>query len=461
MPNLLFYNTLTHKKEVFQPLVPQRAGLYVCGITPYDETHLGHARCYVVFDILKRVLLHYGYNVTHIQNFTDVDDKIIERANKHNMPADRYAEPFIKSFNDYMKRLNILPADQYPRVTTHIPEIINLIETLVQKGLAYESEGTVYYAVRKFPGYGRLSHRKLDDLEAGARVERDERKNDPFDFALWKKAKPKEPAWPSPWGLGRPGWHIECSAMSMKYLGEAFDIHGGGQDLIFPHHENEIAQSVGATGKEFARLWVHNGFVTVNQQKMSKSLGNFFTLKDIFGQFEPMVVRYFLLTQHYRSPLNFSDQELKAAQTTWLERIQGAHRIALEREGAASAGSATVPPAFEEALRDDLNTPAALAVLNGVVRQIYSIDKEWNSTVSQNRQKIRENRLQLKAMLDVLGLNLPQSEDWNEGIKSLIQEREEARRSRNWARADEIRKELESKGIFVEDTPQGSRLKRL
>jgi cysteinyl-tRNA synthetase len=304
--NLEFHNTLTSKKEIFNPLVRGKVGMYVCGITPYDETHLGHARCYVVFDILKRVLEKNGYDVMHIQNFTDVDDKIIVRAIDMGVSPDVYAEPFIQSFHTYMGQLNVKPASVYPRVTTHMKEIIQIIERLILRGLAYELNGSVYYEVRKFSDYGKLSKRKIDELESGARVEVDELKRDPLDFALWKNAKKGEPAWDSPWGPGRPGWHIECSAMSMKYLGEEFDIHGGGQDLIFPHHENEIAQSVGASARAFAKIWIHNGFVTVNQEKMSKSLGNFFTLKDILAKFDPMVVRYFLLGQHYRTPLDFS-----------------------------------------------------------------------------------------------------------------------------------------------------------
>src|ERR1044071_2241928 len=307
MSSLVLHNTLTGKKEPLKTMKPKQVGLYVCGVTPYDEPHLGHGRCYVVFDLLKRVLLKNGYKVRHIQNFTDVDDKIIDRAHQLKKDPASFAEIYIESFNRWMKELNILPADEYPRVTTHMEEIKKLITQLVKRGLAYEIEGNVFYTVRKFPDYGNLSKRKLDELSAGARVEVDEKKKDPLDFALWKKAKPGEPQWDSPWGPGRPGWHIECSAMSMKYLGEEFDIHGGGLDLIFPHHENEIAQSVGATGKRFAHTWIHNGFVTINQEKMSKSLGNFFTLKDILTHYDPMSIRYFLLTQHYRSEEHTSE----------------------------------------------------------------------------------------------------------------------------------------------------------
>ncbi|MFN0117660.1 MAG: cysteine--tRNA ligase, partial [Elusimicrobiota bacterium] len=309
------HNTLTGQKELFSPIQSGKVGLYVCGITPYDEPHLGHARCYVVFDLLKRSLERFGYQVRHIQNFTDVDDKIIDRANQLKEDPLSYPERFIQSFFECMKLLNVKPADEYPRVTKTIPAIVTLVERLIENGLAYESKGTVYYSVRGFPSYGKLSKRKLDELESGARVSIDEQKKDPLDFALWKAAKSGEPSWPSPWGAGRPGWHIECSAMSMGALGETFDIHGGGQDLIFPHHENEIAQSEGASRKNFARFWVHNGFVTINQEKMSKSLKNFFTIREILGEFDPMVVRYYLLSQHYRSPLNFSQVDMKAAES--------------------------------------------------------------------------------------------------------------------------------------------------
>ncbi len=309
-------------------MAPGKVGLYVCGITPYDESHIGHARCYVVFDLLKRVLLKEGFKVTHIQNFTDVDDKIIKRANEMSVSPLTYPKRFMDSYKTYMQQLNVLPADVYPLVTTHMPDIVALIEKLIARGFAYALEGDVYYAVRKFGAdYGRLSKRNIDELESGARVDVDERKKDPLDFALWKKSKPGEPSWDSPWGAGRPGWHIECSAMSMKYLGEEFDIHGGGMDLIFPHHTNEIAQSTGASGKVFARMWVHNGFVTIDDEKMSKSLGNFFTIKDVLAKFDAMTVRYFLLSQHYRSPLNFSDHALKVAETTWQQRIVGAYRV--------------------------------------------------------------------------------------------------------------------------------------
>ncbi|MCG3206208.1 MAG: Cysteine--tRNA ligase [Elusimicrobia bacterium] len=433
-------------------------GLYVCGITPYDETHVGHARCYVVFDVLKRVLMSQGLKVTHIQNFTDVDDKIIKRAQEVGVPAESYPKPFIQSFHATMKRLNVLPADQYPLVTTHMREIIALIEKLFARGLAYQVEGDVYYAVRKFgEAYVTLSKRKLDDLESGARVEVDERKKDPLDFALWKRAKAGEPSWPSPWGQGRPGWHIECSAMSMKYLGEEFDIHGGGLDLIFPHHTNEIAQSVGASGKSFARVWMHNGFVTVDNEKMSKSLGNFFTLKDILAKFDPMAVRYFLLSQHYRSPLNFSDQALTVAATTWFQRILGAYRIAVEWSK-KSPQEPTVGPyvkTFHEALANDLNTPDAFGEMNRFCSEIYERDK-----IQKADDVLVSGKAVLDEMFQTLGLLPPAEITWPDDILDLARARELARRNKEWKRSDEIRDQLKAKGVLVEDSPSGQRLKK-
>ncbi|MBI2915859.1 MAG: cysteine--tRNA ligase, partial [Elusimicrobia bacterium] len=311
--HLRLYNTLTGRKEVFEPLSPGAVRIYVCGITPYDETHLGHARCYVFFDTVRRTLIQSGFQVTYIQNFTDIDDKIIARAQSLGRAPQAVADQFIADYFSRTSLLGILPADRYPRVTQMVPEIVRFIEGLVQKGLAYPSGGDVFYSVEKFGEYGKLSKRDLKDMEAGARVDVNENKRNPLDFALWKSAKPGEPFWDSPWGKGRPGWHIECSVMSINNLGESFDLHGGGQDLIFPHHENEIAQSEGLTGKPFAKYWLHNGFVTVNREKMSKSLGNFFTLREIFEKVPPAVVRLFLLSRHYRTPLDFSDDLLDQA----------------------------------------------------------------------------------------------------------------------------------------------------
>jgi cysteinyl-tRNA synthetase len=447
---VLLHNTLTGQKEPLAPRDGKKISFYVCGITPYDEPHLGHGRCYVVFDLLKRVLLRAGHKVLHIQNFTDVDDKIIDRANKLGKDPATFAEPFIESFNRWMKALNVLPADQYPRVTTHMKEIVDLIQKLVENGLGYVLDGDVYYSVRKFPAYGKLSKRKLDELASGARVEVNERKQDPLDFALWKKAKPGEPAWPSPWGAGRPGWHIECSAMSMKYLGEDFDLHGGGLDLVFPHHENEIAQSVGATGKSFARMWVHNGFVTINKEKMSKSLNNFFTLKDLISQYDPMAVRYFLLSQHYRSPLNFSDHDLRAAESVWTNRVCEAYRLSANWSGADSPEAKTLDTEFYEALLNDLNSSGALGAVNQLCSLIFKSDATQGS---------RNFHTTLASMLDTLGLVVSKVEIKNDRALELLKERDEARAKKDWTRSDKIREELKALGFVVEDTAQGARLK--
>ncbi len=460
MRPLHFHNTLSGKKEELKPLVAGKVGLYVCGITPYDESHIGHARCYVVFDILKRVLLANGYQVKHVQNFTDVDDKIIKRANEMNVPAESYPKPFMKGFLDHMKKLNVLPADTYPLVTTHMNEIVALIERLIARGFAYEIGGDVYYSVRKFgTRYVELSKRNLEEMIAGARVEVDERKNDPLDFALWKKSKENEPAWPSPWGNGRPGWHIECSAMAMKYLGDEFDIHGGGMDLIFPHHTNEIAQSVGASGKAFAKMWVHNGFVTIDNEKMSKSLGNFFTIKEVLAKFDPMTLRYFLLSQHYRSPLNFSDHALTVAQTTWFQRIIGAYRIAegWEHRRSREGGNLDTPGGatekFHAALANDLNTPEALAEINQYCSLIYEHEK--------SQEPMPEAKSVLDAMFNTLGLVPAQEEKWSDEILAIVKDRETARKNKEWKRSDELRDLLKSKGVLVEDSSSGQRLKKM
>jgi len=469
MSELILHDTLTGKREVFQPLVPGKVGLYVCGITPYDEPHVGHARCYVVFDVLKRVLDRLGLKVNHVQNFTDIDDKIIERAKKLNISTAELAQKNIAIFERDMAVLNLKPANSYPRVTLNIPPIIKAIEKLIAKGFAYVVEGSVYYSVRKFPEYGRLSKRKLDELEEGARVEVDKNKKDPLDFALWKKSKEGEPFWSSPWGQGRPGWHIECSVMSTQALGDEFDIHGGGLDLIFPHHENEIAQARGVSGKKFARFWVHNGFVTVNQEKMSKSLGNFFTLEEVLSKFEPMVLRYFLLSQHYRGPLNFSDQDLKMIETVWKQRICGSAQIlshfAAESSGKKGLSSdwkekfAEVLREFEGGLYSDLNTPVALGALNKFCSFVFELDKKDGPGISQ--QDWKAIKKDFGSMLEVLGLVVPGNENWSQEILELVEKRERARREKEWQAADLIRDELKRRGVIVEDASSGPRLKRL
>ena len=457
-PELVLYNTLTRKKEPFRPMAPGKVGMYVCGITPYDEPHLGHARCYVVFDVLRRVLETLYPAVTHVQNYTDVDDKIIERAAREGVSPAELAERNIATFERWMAALNVKKPHVAPRVTTSIEDIKALVEELVRRGLAYVVDGDVYYAVRKFESYGKLSNRNVDELEAGARVEKSEAKRDPLDFALWKKAKPGEPSWESAWGKGRPGWHIECSAMAMKELGEEFDLHGGGQDLIFPHHENEIAQSVGATQKGFARYWMHNGFVTINREKMSKSLGNFFTIREIAAKYDPMVIRYYLLSQHYRSPLNFSDKELDAAQTAWQNRIVDAYRVAEERGG--PAGEPTTYPDDEflaETLLDDLNTPAALADINSACTKIFADQKR--GTI--DRDGWHAHLVGLQSRLEILGLKVPSEERWPDDIIRLAEARQAARKAKDFAESDRLRDALKTKGVLIEDTPQGPRLKRL
>jgi cysteinyl-tRNA synthetase len=481
---LKIYNTLSGRKEPFEPLAPASVRMYVCGVTVYDECHLGHARSALVFDVIRRYLEHCGFSVTFVKNFTDVDDKIIHRANELGIPWQAVTARYIDAYYRDMGRLGIGRATVEPKATEHMADIIDLIQTLIRKGVAYRVNGDVYFQVEKFPAYGVLSKRKLEDMQAGARVEVDERKRHPMDFALWKAAKPGEPSWDSPWGPGRPGWHIECSAMSMKHLGETFDIHGGGADLIFPHHENEIAQSCAATDKEFVRYWVHNGFVQVNQEKMSKSLGNFFTIREVFekwGYREPVtaeVLRYFFLSTHYRSPLDFSDQALQEAKRA----LDGCYDLFLRLEEAPSAdggGAARLSPAlhalqhaFREAMDDDFNTPAALAGF-----------QQFRSTVNQLLKTglSREHRAQVRAAFRSLGwvLNLFQLEvkAWefasrgeisaaeretsspsleDAEIERLIAERNEARKKKDFVRADEIRKSLAARRIILEDRPDGT-----
>jgi cysteinyl-tRNA synthetase len=469
---LKIYNTLAGRKETFEPLMPGAVKMYVCGVTVYDECHLGHARSALVFDVIRRYLAHSGLSVTFVKNFTDVDDKIIKRANELNVPWQTVTAQYIEAYYRDMSRLGIQPATVEPKATEHMAEIIALVRTLIQKGVAYQVNGDVYFQVEKYGAYGRLSKRKLDDMQAGARVEVDERKRHPMDFALWKGAKPGEPAWDSPWGKGRPGWHIECSAMAMKHLGETFDIHGGGADLIFPHHENEIAQSCGATEKEFARYWLHNGFVQINQEKMSKSLGNFFTIREIFEKSEwpeditGEILRYFLLTTHYRGPLDFSDQSLREAKNA----LDGFYDLfarlneSAKTDGQASALNAAIGrtrAAFTQAMNDDFNTPDAIAALQGLRSETNKLIE--SGLPASARTQVRET---FRSLGTVLGLF--QLESWRfkaspsaEGlddrrIEQLIAERIEAKKQKNFARADEIRKTLAAQGIVLEDRPDGT-----
>lgn len=474
---IVVYNTLTGKKEEFIPQEEKKIKMYVCGITPYDACHLGHARCYVVFDCIRRYLEYRGYEVNYIQNFTDIDDKIIKRAKELGVGPEELAEKYVQEFLLYSEKLNLKPPKAYPRVTQMMPQIIKTIEGLVKKGYAYESEGNVFYAVRKFPGYGKLSKRNLEDMsEEFSRIEPDERKKDPLDFALWKAAKEGEPFWDSPWGKGRPGWHIECSAMSMEYLGETLDIHGGGQDLIFPHHENEIAQSEAYTGKQFVRYWLHNGFVTINKEKMSKSLGNFFTLEEIFQsrnfRDEPMVVRYYLISQHYKSPLDFSDSQLLQAKSAWeslVDTYDFAHFI-FSKKGfkfsPALAGQAHPPTKsgqaltenFVQAMDDDFNTAEGLAQIFNLREEIIRQIKKQDISSLPNVVSLYRHLLE-----DVLGLKLPEpltTRKVDDSILNLVNQRGNARKNNDFVLADNLRKEIENKGYLIEDTPFGPRLKK-
>lgn len=466
------FNTIKGKKEVFQPRQKGHVGIYVCGVTVYDKCHLGHARSAIVFDMIRRYFEFKGEQVTYVKNYTDVDDKIINRAQEEGRPWKDIAAKYIKEYENDMKRLGVLPPQQEPKATEHIEEMKTIISKLMEKNTAYAVDGDVFFAVNQFPEYGKLSKRNLEEMMAGARVEVDSRKRNPLDFALWKSSKPGEPTWESPWGPGRPGWHIECSAMSMKYLGENFDIHGGGQDLIFPHHENEIAQSEGASGKPFAHVWIHNGFVNVNKEKMSKSLGNFFTIEEIFkkSSFDPLTtalsLRYFLLLTHYRSPIEFSKEQLDAAKAG-IDRF----KILLLRLNEISQKENQKTPfpsdetintllselekKFEEVMEDDFNTPQALAALHECATRINALMDEGISSASA--RKCVET---LQKYFGVLGFEEIGTQDETESvpqeIEQLAEERNAARSRKDWTAADRIRKQLEEKGFILEDRPDGT-----
>jgi cysteinyl-tRNA synthetase len=492
------YNTLTGKKEEFLPLRDKKVGMYACGVTVYDLCHIGHARSAIVFDAINRYLQYRGYEVTFVRNFTDIDDKIIKRANEEKVDFKVITEKYIDEFNVDMGKFGLAKPRVEPKATEHIPEMIRLISILIEKGYAYQGAGDVFFSVEKFKEYGKLSKRNLEEMQAGARVEIDEKKENPLDFALWKASKPGEPFWESPWGKGRPGWHIECSVMSQKYLGETFDIHGGGKDLIFPHHENEIAQSEAATGKPFARYWIHNGFVNINKEKMSKSLGNILTLKEIFKDWHPEVIRLFLLSSHYRSPVDFSFDSLSEAKSA-LDRFYTTFELIhkeLKRSASSQApflpsplggegkGGGVSPikdtrqilesfqARFEEAMDDDFNTAQALGYF-------YDLQRHLNSLLDiSKKQSNEETRAILKKGLDLLtrfgsifGLFQEDPEKYldeqkKEGLKrlnlteeeilKLVQDRNAARKEKNWKRGDEIRADLLSRGIVLEDTPNGT-----
>ncbi len=472
------HNTLTGRKEDFVPLHPGRVGIYACGVTVYDVCHIGHARSAVVFDMMRRYLRHKGFDVKFIKNFTDIDDKIINRARERGVPWDELARTYTEKYQEDMGRLGVEPADAEPRATEHMPEILEIVKALIEKGYAYEVDGDVYFEVDKFPGYGRLSGRRLEDMQAGARVEVDERKRNPMDFALWKASKEGEPAWESPWGPGRPGWHIECSAMSIKHLGETFDIHGGGADLIFPHHENELAQSEAFTGKPFVNYWVHNGFITVDREKMSKSLGNFFTIEEILGRFDPEVVRLFLLHAHYRSPIEFSDKLLEETEAS-LDRcyvtvgrvndflaLKGGKDRAPGGEELERTLSA-FGTGFDEALDDDFNTALAIGHTFELIHEINRF-LDHKPSGGAARELLGQALLALREAGGVLGLFMRTPDEWyrsvmevkdvgltEDDIDSFIQRRNEARKNKDWSSADAIREELAAKGVILEDKPGG------
>jgi len=463
--SLVVYNSLGRKKESFVPLVPGRVGMYVCGVTVYDYCHVGHARVMVVFDVIYRWLRQLGYEVAYVRNFTDVDDKIIKRAHESGVEISALTSGMIDAFHQDIDMLNCLRPTHEPRATVHMDAMIAMIKRLVERGYAYVADsGDVLYAVRKFRAYGQLSGKNIDELEAGSRVEVDETKRDPLDFVLWKAAKEGEPAWDSPWGKGRPGWHIECSAMSCSHLGETFDIHGGGMDLKFPHHENEIAQARAANDGGFARYWLHNGFVNINAEKMSKSLGNFFTLREVYRKFHPEVLRMFILGTHYRSPLDFSDTALDAAKAG-LDRLYETKKRCegspvTSHQSPVTPHASRLPPGFISAMNDDFNTAEALAVLYETARHINRGLDEGENVASAVAS--------FMAMYNLLGVVQQNIQDWfksddvdAERIEQLIAERQQARKDRDFARADGIRDELASCGIVLEDGVAGTQWKKI
>ncbi len=489
---LSFYNTLTRKKEKFEPLEPGKIGMYVCGVTVYDYCHIGHARSVVVFDVIYRYLKASGYNVTFVRNFTDIDDKIIQKANQEGIPWSEVAEKYIAAYYEDMDLLNIERPTYEPRATQFIEEMIEMVKELEVKGFAYVVDGDVYYSVEKFPDYGKLSGRKLEDMMAGARVEVDSKKKNPFDFALWKASKPGEPKWDSPWGPGRPGWHLECSVMSRHYLGKTFDIHGGGEDLIFPHHENEIAQSEAAHGVPFVRYWIHHGFVKVNKEKMSKSLGNFFTIREVLDRYHPEVLRLFLLSKHYKSPVDFSDSTMREAEKG-LERIYSLLNTIREKTDNVKEAripedriksefpelyekAVEFPSKLKEDMDNDFNTAAVIgsffeltrianrylerlgrkkakgaqALLLKLTKKVFSENGKVLGLFNQNPGEFLDELTNKRA--SSLGIDVKM-------VEKLIEERAKARKEKDFARADEIRDQLKAQHVILEDTPSGTRWK--
>jgi cysteinyl-tRNA synthetase len=478
------YNTATKNKEDFKPLKENEAGIYVCGVTVYDLCHIGHARSAIVFDVLTRYLKARGFKVTYVRNFTDVDDKIIMRANESGKDPMALAGEYIEAFYEDMDRLNILRPDKEPRATEHIGHMIDMIKVLIDKGFAYAEGSDVYYSVERLPDYGCLSGRRLEDMKAGSRIEIDEKKRHPMDFALWKGAKPGEPSWDSPWGKGRPGWHMECSVMSNFYLGPTFDIHGGGKDLLFPHHENERAQSVAANGAEFARYWVHNGFVTVESEKMSKSLGNFITIRQALKEYPAEVLRLFLLSKHYRSPLDFARKDVLNIQSglvriyRTLQRLESLiGKVDLTRDAGrrhlftGEEGDEFIRQ-FVTLMDDDLNTAGAVGLIFEKVKEMNRLmDEHLNRPDQDILTGLAIDRTNLMIIADLLGILQTKPDEFLSSIASapdidpdevegLIRERADARRNKDWGRADTVRKTLLEMGVVIEDTPQGTTWRR-
>ncbi|MFZ7147149.1 cysteine--tRNA ligase [Avibacterium avium] len=453
---LKIFNTLSREKEVFTPIHPNKVGMYVCGVTVYDLCHIGHGRTFVCFDVIARYLRYLGYDLTYVRNITDVDDKIIKRALENKETCDQLVDRMVTEMYRDFDALNILRPNVEPRATHHIPEIIDIVEKLIQRGHAYVAEnGDVMFDIESFPQYGKLSRQDLSQLQAGARIEISEIKKNPMDFVLWKMSKPNEPSWDSPWGKGRPGWHIECSAMNSKQLGDHFDIHGGGSDLMFPHHENEIAQSCCAHDGDYVNYWIHSGMIMVDKEKMSKSLGNFFTIRDVLNHYNGEVVRYFLLTAHYRSQLNYSEENLNLAQGA-LERLYTALRDTVP--SVAPQGGEEFVAQFKEAMDDDFNTPNAISVLFEMAREINKLKGEDKTKANQLAARLRE-------LGDILGLLQQDPESFLQAgadddevakIEALIKQRNEARAAKNWAAADEARNQLNAMGIVLEDGANGT-----
>jgi cysteinyl-tRNA synthetase len=470
------HNTLTGQKEVFEPLIPGRVSMYACGVTVYDYCHIGHARSAIIFDVIRRYMRYKGFQVTYVRNFTDIDDKIINKARQENVSWDVIAKQYTGAYYEDMDMLGVGRADVEPKATEYINEMIEIIKALIGKGIAYVSDGSVYFSVDKFPGYGKLSKRDMEEMLAGARVDVDKRKKNPLDFALWKNSKEGEPFWESPWGLGRPGWHIECSAMSLKHLGESFDIHGGGADLLFPHHENEIAQSEAFTGTPFAKYWVHNGFITIDKEKMSKSLGNFFTIREVLDKFDPEVLRFFLLSTHYRSPIEFSDEQLREAESSidryyttavrtndFLERNDSGDK---ELSGTCKSFSELLSAfneRFEEAMDDDFNTAQALGHIFELIRECNRFldskpsGQEAGELILKTQEFLRETGTVLnifnrtppewyRSLMQIKKIGLSE-----EDILEQIGKRQDSRNRKDWQTADIIRRDLEEKGVLLED----------